>query len=301
MKETKRFENMRGGQQEDAEEFLGFFLDTLEEELLSISNSLAPAASAKVPGGSAAEKGASNDDIWLEVGKKNKAIATRSIKSANSPITRIFGGKFRSTLKVPGQIGSALLEDWRSIQLDIQRDQVTSVEDALRFISHPQPVQVSSVTKGGAAVDAHQQVFIETLPPILVLHLKRFLYDTTAKGVVKIGKQISFGAELEIPSDALSPSKRSVHPIKYKLFAVVYHHGQSATGGHYTLDVLHPNRNADLSAKPREGWIRIDDELVSDLRIGDVFGSVIDDRCAYLLFYRRVGGSYAARTGQSYN
>jgi ubiquitin carboxyl-terminal hydrolase 10 len=46
--------------------------------------------------------------------------------------------------------------------------------------------------------------------------------------------------------------------------------------------------------KPREGWIRIDDELVSDLRAEDVFGNggVERDetmRCAYLLFYRRVG------------
>jgi ubiquitin carboxyl-terminal hydrolase 10 len=70
---------------------------------------------------------------------------------------------------------------------------------------------------------------------------------------------------------------------------VLYHHGLSAAGGHYTLDVLHPNR--DLSnGKPREAWIRIDDEFVSDVRNDDVFGAnEREDRCAYLLFYRRVG------------
>ena len=71
---------------------------------------------------------------------------------------------------------------------------------------------------------------------------------------------------------------------------VLYHHGQSAGGGHYTLDVLHPNRNSDPRAKPREGWIRIDDELVSDLRTEDVFQPDFDDRCAYLLYYRRIAG-----------
>lgn len=35
-------------------------------------------------------------------------------------MTRIFGGKFRMTLKVPGQRDSAVVEDWRSLQLDIQ-------------------------------------------------------------------------------------------------------------------------------------------------------------------------------------
>ena len=99
--------------------------------------------------------------------------------------------------------------------------------------------------------------------------------------------------------------------MKYKLFAgkpwcssysliwltlyssAVYHHGSAATSGHYTLDVLHPNRNSDPTVKPREGWIRIDDELVSDMRTEDVFPKERD--CAYLLFYRRIGGTYASR------
>lgn len=204
-----------------------------------------------------------------------------------------------------------------------------TIEDALRHISLPQAVQVASVTKGGAIVDASQQVLVDSLPPILVLHLKRFLYDTKTKGVVKISKGVAFGSDLELPLgmlrgirsdqlfdygmrllDIISPARRPAQPVKFKLFAgehpgfymlsidsynflVVYHHGQSAGGGHYTLDVLHPNRNADLSIKAREGWIRIDDELVSDLRTQDVFGSDLDDRCAYLLFYKRVGGAHS--------
>ncbi|KAJ7827339.1 hypothetical protein B0H14DRAFT_2815149, partial [Mycena olivaceomarginata] len=39
----------------------------------------------------------------------------------------------------------------------------------------------------------------------------------------------------------------------------------------------------------REGWVRIGDELVSDVRPADMFGaSEGDPQCAYLLFYRRV-------------
>ncbi|KAJ6469085.1 hypothetical protein DFH09DRAFT_1221979, partial [Mycena vulgaris] len=60
----------------------------------------------------------------------------------------------------------------------------------------------------------------------------------------------------------------------------VYLHGVSAAGGHYTLDVLHGAR----------GWVRIDDELVSDVRTEDVFGlerEREEQRGAYLLFYRR--------------
>lgn len=63
------------------------------------------------------------------------------------------------------------------------------------------------------------------------------------------------------------------------------HHGGSATGGHYTLDVLHP----DPYNKGREGWIRIDDEFVQNISPDDLPAKDVgDDRSAYLLFYRRV-------------
>lgn len=41
-------------------------------------------------------------------------------KAMESPITRIFGGKFRTTLKAPHQRDSVTVEDWRSLRLDIQ-------------------------------------------------------------------------------------------------------------------------------------------------------------------------------------
>ena len=75
------------------------------------------------------------------------------------------------------------------------------------------------------------------------------------------------------------------------LSLVLYHHGFSASDGHYTLDVLHPNRYpGSVNAKNREGWVRIDDELVSDVRHDNVLGAYERDdaRCAYLLFYRRM-------------
>lgn len=125
----------QGGHQEDAEEFLGFYLDTLEEELLSIASSLQSKPSvgqAESPQGDAGE-----DGLWLEVGKRNRTAVTRTVrfhhftsvlkpkhrhqvKTAESPITRIFGGKFRSTLRVPHQKESVVFEDWRSLRLDIQ-------------------------------------------------------------------------------------------------------------------------------------------------------------------------------------
>ncbi|TBU35523.1 cysteine proteinase [Dichomitus squalens] len=289
MKEKKRFANMIGGHQEDAEEFLGFYLDTLEEELLSISQSLQPQDAPTAPEEEA------HDDGWLEVGKKNKAVATRTAKSTESPITRIFGGKFRSALRAPHQRESVTIEDWRSLQLDIQPENVKTLRDALLHISQPQQVQISIPTRPGALLDAQQQVLIEALPPVLILHMKRFLYDTKVGDVVKVGKQVSFASELDVPPEIISQVKRTTQPVKYQLFGVLYHHGMTASGGHYTLDVLHPNR--ELSERPRAAWIRIDDELVSDVRPDDVFGGQErEDRQPYLLFYRRMSAWGPART-----
>jgi ubiquitin carboxyl-terminal hydrolase 10 len=173
-------------------------------------------------------------------------------------------------------------------------------------ISQPQPVQVGQLSPS----EVTQQVQIEALPPILVLHLKRFLYDAAADSLVKIGKPIQFAPELEIPfgtiisfvltvlARAENPScpeimapvtRKSAEPVHYKLYGVLYHHGESAGSGHYTVDVLHPNGDSGSE----EAWLHIDDEAVSAVRHEDVFrgheNEQVGNRCAYMLFYCRTG------------
>jgi len=177
-----------------------------------------------------------------------------------------------------------MVDPWSRLQLDIQPDYILTIEDALRNIATPGTVQMTSSSRPGIQVDASQQTLIETLPPVLVLHLKRFLYDTTINDVIKLSKKVTFGMELEVPKEVMAPTKRS-KPNKYKLFGVLNHHGSSAMGGHYTLDVLHP----DPHDKGREGWIRVDDEFVQNIRAEELpVRDVGDDRSAYLLFYRRI-------------
>ncbi|WWC58142.1 uncharacterized protein I303_100677 [Kwoniella dejecticola CBS 10117] len=303
MKENKRFDSMRRGHQEDAEEYLGFFLNTLHEELLYVLSRTQPTSrnvskSSSMPNGDAEHRierpvspGAGDDSGWLEVGKKQKTHVVRATESKESAITRLFGGTIRSLLKTPGNKDSVTIEPYQPLQLDIQSLAVKSIEDALRHLTEPEVVNGVWSAQRKAEVEATKQIFIETFPQCWILHLKRFVYDGTTYNVVKKNKGIAYGQELIVPPEIVSPGRRSAGAIKYKLFGVVYHHGTSASGGHYTVAV---------SRQDGGGWIHFDDENVTNIPKEDVIISKEEaesgkigliggrERTAYLLFYQRV-------------
>jgi hypothetical protein len=82
-----------------------------------------------------------------------------------------------------------------------QPDSVLTVQDALMRVSQSQSTQDGA--SGSSGSDMSQQMLIEALPPVLVLHLKRFRYDEAAGGVIKISKPVQFSPELEIPFGTL--------------------------------------------------------------------------------------------------
>ena len=107
---------------------------------------------------------------------------------------------------------------------------------------------VCSTTK--KEVEAKRSLSLEELPPILILHLKRFVYSgTSGGGVQKVMKHVEFSVDLEISRDLLSQVNKSKFTAKqrqYKLFAVVNHTGREATKGHYVTDVYHTGEQSSL-------------------------------------------------------
>jgi ubiquitin carboxyl-terminal hydrolase 10 len=88
------------GRQEDAEEFLGFLLDGLHEELL-------PATEEQ------------KADSWIEVGKNSKPLVARFGANGETLISRLFCGRMRSIVKSTGSKDSITLEPFQSLQLDM--------------------------------------------------------------------------------------------------------------------------------------------------------------------------------------
>ena len=192
---------------------------------------------------------------WMEVGRRQRPTVTRSAGHPDkiSPISLIFRGMTRSEVS-----SSAVYEPFLSLPLDIASPEVHSIVDALRKYSRQELVD------RGANGKSLRQMFIDKLPPILILHLKRFELKDLPNGekmAVKIWKKVSYPLELEIPHEALSKTQRLNGSPRYRLSAAVYHHGKDVSHGHYTADVCRQDG--------RE-WIRFDDTAVRRIRSEDV-------------------------------
>ncbi|XP_055002126.1 ubiquitin carboxyl-terminal hydrolase 10 [Sorex araneus] len=272
------------GRQEDAEEYLGFILNGLHEEMLALKKLLSPDSEKPTvsngPGrhSAAEELGEGSEDEWEQVGPRHRTAVTRQADFVQTPITGIFGGHIRSVVYQQSSRDSATLQPFFTLQLDIQSDRIHTVQDALESLVAREAVQ-GYTTKTKQEVEVSRRVTLEKLPPVLVLHLKRFVYEKSG-GCQKLVKNIDYPVDLEISRELLSPGVKNKN-LKchrtYRLFAVVYHHGSSATGGHYTTDVF----QIGLS-----GWLRIDDQTVRVVSQYQVVKPAAG-RTAYLLYYRR--------------
>ena len=188
-------------QQEDAQEFFTWLLDKVNEEMVSISGTFvtnAPVVQEEA-----------DDDGWEEVGKKNQIQQIHHVKTDQSPLSELFTIKIRTTILKQRTKNTAQIQPYYCIPLDILAEDIYTVDDALvRFLSRD---AIHSTTSNLAT-----QNFIENLPPILTIQLKRFTYNDY--GPIKIQKHVSFPLNLEMNRSFLAPNS-PVKNLNYSLFA----------------------------------------------------------------------------------
>jgi len=131
--------------------------------------------------------------------------------------------------------------------------------------------------------EAQKRIKIQRLPPILVLHLKRFKYVEELSRYKKLTHRVSFPMELRLEN--ITMDSRDV-TLLYSLFAVVIHIGSGPNVGHYVSIV-----------KSAGHWLLFDDEeiqLIEDQDIACCFGATNETLrfnprrtdCGYILFYQ---------------
>jgi len=207
---------------------------------------------------------------WEQVGRKNKTsiILTKENEFTASPISQIFGGQLRSSVKRQGGKASVTIQPFYCLHLDIEAPQVRTLDDALSLFMSPELLEGYTCDKKNVEVHASKRMTLERLPTILVVHFKRFSYTNYA---LKIEKHVSFLPQLEI-KNALLSRDLPVEARSYSLFAVVSHHGQYLAKGHYTCDIYSPSNSE---------WLHFDDSHVSR-----VPSKIVQNRQAYLLLYQ---------------
>lgn len=255
---------------------------------------------------------------WNEVGSHRKIAVKRSFVFKPSPIALLFGGQFRSILQISGSKKSSItLDPFMHIQLDISSSDITDLEGAFKKFSEVEEISYGNQT-------AKKQNLIDKIPEILIIHLKRFSFvmpedsedDNNRYEIVsskqkrrkhsqqasiheepsmeyskkqsegkieKIMKCIAYPHHLKLPSSCISATVND-EPT-YKLVGVIYHHGRSAEGGHYTADVREPSGR----------WVRIDDTQVTQITDAEVIenglpgGNLANkNKSAYLLMYQKM-------------
>ena len=222
------------GTQEDAEEWLGFLLDQMHEELLASARAsgarapLLPPSVAEAEASCGAEppsdapadadapaaeggEGEGAADVWQTVGKNNKVAETTRMEASDaSPITCIFGGQLASRLESRGAAPGAkqnkpsiTIEPFQCLNVDIKSGGVVSLEDAITGLCSPEWIDGVEMEKGQPAVRAQRQYLIRHPPPVLILHLKRFSHD--AHGAHKLSKPLKFTESLTLKPTVLAP------------------------------------------------------------------------------------------------
>ncbi|XP_063245017.1 ubiquitin carboxyl-terminal hydrolase 10-like isoform X2 [Bacillus rossius redtenbacheri] len=269
------------GRQEDAEEFLSCLLNALNDEMLEVLKVVEGSTKSNLSNGDIATNGDASlqsqdedDSEWKVMGPKNKGSITRRADFGRTPISDIFRGQLRSRVHRAGDHTTDSVQPFFTLQLDIERAQ--TVKEALDILVGRDQLEGVTCTKTNQEVEAWQQVTLEDLPLVLVLHLKWF--DYKLDGCSKIVKTVEFPIDLKLDGKIVSSTKKyGVKEKQYKLFAVVYHDGKEATKGHYITDVFHVGYSS---------WVRYDDSVVTAVQEGHVLRPR-GPRVPYLLYYRR--------------
>ncbi|XP_060876558.1 ubiquitin carboxyl-terminal hydrolase 10 isoform X1 [Metopolophium dirhodum] len=260
------------GRQEDAEEFMSYLLNGINDEMIEL---IKMSKSNISNGETQAEVDAiDNNNEWKEVNGKHKMVTRRTVME-KTPLSEIFRGQLRTrTVKNGENEPTENIEPFFTLKLDIEK--AKSVREALDMLVNKDTLEGLTCPKTNRELDAYQQVTIDELPYVLLLHLKCFEYKQ--QKLTKIVKNVEFSVDLKIEPRLISKnSKINMKTRQYKLFAVVYHDGKEANKGHYFADVFYVALGR---------WLRFDDASVRFVTDKEVCQP--KPPCMpYLLYYRR--------------
>ncbi|XP_066200835.1 ubiquitin carboxyl-terminal hydrolase 8 isoform X2 [Saccopteryx leptura] len=248
-------EQFAGYSQQDSQELLLFLMDGLHEDLNKADNR----KRYKEENNDHLDDFKAAEHAWQKHKQLNESI-----------IVALFQGQFKSTVQcLTCHKKSRTFEAFMYLSLPLASTSKCTLQDCLRLFSKEEKLTDNNrfyCSHCRARRDSLKKIEIWKLPPVLLVHLKRFSYDGRWKQ--KLQTSVDFPLEnLDLSQYVIGP-KNSLK--KYNLFSVSNHYG-GLDGGHYTAYC----KNAS-----RQRWFKFDDHEVSDISVSSVKSSA-----AYILFY----------------
>jgi len=262
----------QGYEQQDVQEFLAFCLDALHEDL-----NLAALNNKSIPAGHADQE--SEEDSLSEGRGEEFAAALawmRYLRRGKSFLVDLFQGQLRSSLHCEEcQHQARTFEPFLYLSVPVPRETTSArVVDALDKYLESELLTGDErwlCPKCDRKVNARKKIDLWVLPPVLVLHLKRFEFDSRALQFRKIGTTLTAPLTLDLSAHVQSPQRETA---VYDVVAVANHAGAYGSG-HYTAV-------CQVSVGGGSEWNLFDDERVIALSDHEVV-----TREAYVIFLVR--------------
>ncbi|KAM6058277.1 ubiquitin carboxyl-terminal hydrolase 8 isoform 2-T2 [Chlamydotis macqueenii] len=244
-----------GYSQQDSQELLLFLMDGLHEDLNKADNR----KRYKEENNDHLDDFKAADLAWHKHKQLNESI-----------IVALFQGQFKSTVQcLTCHKKSRTFEAFMYLSLPLASTSKCTLQECLRLFSKEEKLTDNNrfyCSYCKTRRDSLKKIEIWKLPPVLLVHLKRFSYDGRWKQ--KLQTAVDFPLEtLDLSQYVIGPKNNLK---RYNLFSVSNHYG-GLDGGHYTAYC----KNAS-----KQRWFKFDDHEVSEISASSVKSSA-----AYILFY----------------
>eukprot|EP00929_Paragymnodinium_shiwhaense_P107024 TRINITY_DN72990_c0_g1_i1.p1 TRINITY_DN72990_c0_g1~~TRINITY_DN72990_c0_g1_i1.p1 ORF type:complete len:602 (-),score=107.94 TRINITY_DN72990_c0_g1_i1:168-1973(-) len=270
-----------GYEQQDVQEFLAFCLDGLHEDLNRVTSRPPPMSEQDFE--KELERAASSKgEEWAA------AVAwMRYLERGKSFLVDLLQGQLRSTVTcMRCKHKSRRFEAFLYLSLPVARTGMSQVTDALEKYLEEETLTGDEqwyCEKCKKKVDAKKRIELWKLPPVLVLHLKRFEYDQRSRRFKKVDTRLSAPMMIDLASYCSSPQKEPAH---FDVVAVANHIGAYGSG-HYTA-------TCRVGDSP-DAWCYFDDDRVSPA--GGSSREVVSQQAYVIFLVRQTDGSGACDGG----
>uniref|UniRef100_A0A3Q2QFQ7 Ubiquitin carboxyl-terminal hydrolase 8 n=1 Tax=Fundulus heteroclitus TaxID=8078 RepID=A0A3Q2QFQ7_FUNHE len=244
-----------GYDQQDSQELLLFLMDGLHEDLNKADNRKRYKEE---------ENDHLDDQTAANVAWSKHKLLNESI------IVALFQGQFKSTVQcLTCHRKSRTFETFMYLSLPLASTSKCSLQDCLRLFSKEEKLTDNNKVfcrHCKAHRDSTKKLEIWKVPPIVLVHLKRFSYEGRWKQKLQ--------TSVDFPLDSLDLAQYVIGPKqtlrRYNLYGVSNHYG-GLDGGHYT---------AYCKNSLKQRWYKFDDHEVTEISSSSVKSSA-----AYILFY----------------